>query len=123
MEITYRPARLEDLESAARLVANAYNDLRSHHGLAPTFGLRPPLFQRFCFMEKSHGFWIAEQDGQRVGFAWMRQRFWYLARLFVAPMRRVGRRERPSVTSPAAHTRVRRDRADHQKWLVPQDCA
>ena len=66
---------------------DAYNDLRSHHGLTPTIGLRPPLFPRFCFMENPDGFWIAEEDGRLVGFgfAWTRQRFWYLAQFFVAP--------------------------------------
>ena len=87
MEITYRPATLEDLEPATRLVADAYNDLRSRHGLTSTIVARPPLFARFCFMENADGFSIAEDDGRTVGFgfAWTRQRFWYLAQLFVAP--------------------------------------
>jgi hypothetical protein len=33
--IIYRPARPDDLESAVRIVQQAYNDLRVHHGLAP----------------------------------------------------------------------------------------
>ena len=87
MDITYRPAAQEDLEPALQIVQEAYNYLRSQHGLPSNIGLRPPLFQRFCFAEDPDGFWIAETGGAPVGFgfAWMCQDFWYLAQLFVRP--------------------------------------
>jgi hypothetical protein len=80
MHITYRPARPEDLEPATRIVQDAYNDLRVRHGLPPSIGLNPPLFQTFSLAEPSSSLWVAEADGtlQGFAFAWMRQRFWFL---------------------------------------------
>ena len=87
MNITYRPARPEDLEPAVQIVQQAYNDLRLHHGLRATVPLRPPLFQKFCLAEDPSGLWIAEAGSTLIGmgFSWMRERFWYLAQLFVRP--------------------------------------
>jgi len=87
MDVTYRPARPEDLGPALRIVQEAYNDLRLRHGLAATVGLRPPLFQNFCLAEDPDGLWVAEAGDTLMGFgcAWIRQRFWYLAQLFVRP--------------------------------------
>ena len=87
MAIIYRPALSDDLESAARIVQQAYNDLRVRHGLAPMVPLRPPLFQRFCLAEAQDGLWVAEEDDAIVGFgfSWMCQKFWFLAQLFIKP--------------------------------------
>jgi GNAT superfamily N-acetyltransferase len=87
MDIACRPARPEDLDAAARIVQQAYNDLRVRHGLAPTVPLRPPMFQAFCLAQDPDGLWVAETGGAVVGFgfAWMRQRFWFLAQLFAEP--------------------------------------
>jgi len=87
VRITYRPAKAEDLEPATRIVQDAYNDLRVRHGLAPTISVGPPLFQAFSLDEPSSSLWVAEADGAPLGFAfsWMRQRFWFLAQLFVRP--------------------------------------
>ena len=87
MHITYRPATAEDLEPATRIVQDAYNDLRVRHGLPPSIALGPPLFQSFSLAEPSSSQWVAEAEGALQGFAfsWMRQRFWFLAQLFVRP--------------------------------------
>ncbi len=87
MEITYRPARSDDLDAAVRIVQQAINDLRVRHGLAPTHKLRPPLFQTFCLAEDPDGLWVAEADDTIVGFgfSWMMQKFWYLSQLFIKP--------------------------------------
>lgn len=87
MDITCRPARLEDLENARKVVQDTYNDLRVRHGLAANVALRPPAFQRLCLAEDPDGLWVAQAGDALVGFgfAWMRQRFWYLAQLFVRP--------------------------------------
>jgi GNAT superfamily N-acetyltransferase len=46
-----------------------------------------PAFQRFTYAEDPTGLWVAEAENDIVGFAcsWMRQRFWYLAYLFIRP--------------------------------------
>ncbi|HEV2098784.1 MAG TPA: GNAT family N-acetyltransferase [Stellaceae bacterium] len=87
MTIIYRPARPDDLTAAGAIVQQAYNDLRVRHGLAPTVGLRAPLFQRFCLAEDPDGLWVAEADDGIVGFgfSWICQKFWFLAQLFIRP--------------------------------------
>jgi len=87
MHITSRPATAEDLEPATRIVQDAYNDLRVRHGLAASISRGPPLFQTFSLAEPSSSLWVVEAEGALQGFAfsWMRQRFWFLAQLFVRP--------------------------------------
>jgi GNAT superfamily N-acetyltransferase len=87
MQIAYRPAKAEDLQAATRIVQDAYNDVRVQHGLPPSIVLGQPLFQTFSLSEPSSSLWVAEADGSLSGFAfsWMRQRFWFLAQLFVRP--------------------------------------
>src|SRR3954452_2212776 len=87
MPITYRPAQAEDLQPATRIVQDAYNDVRVQHGFPPSIVLGAPLFQTFSLTEPSSSLWVAEADGAVHGFAfsWMRQRFWFLAQLFVRP--------------------------------------
>jgi GNAT superfamily N-acetyltransferase len=86
MDVTYRPARPEDLEPGLRVVQQAFNELRGRNGLRPV-ALREPTFQRFAYAEDPTGLWVAEREGTVIGFAfsWMRQRFWYLAQLFIRP--------------------------------------
>jgi len=86
MDVSYRPARPEDLEPGRRVVEQAYNELRGRNGLRPV-ALREPTFQRFAHAEDPTGLWVAEAEGTIIGFAfnWMRQRFWYLAQLFIRP--------------------------------------
>lgn len=86
MEITYRPAQPEDLEPGVRVVQQAFTELRVRHGLSPSTS-GPPAFQRFIHAEDPSGLWVAEAGGEIIGFAcsWMRQRFWYLAQLFIRP--------------------------------------
>ena len=87
MQITYRHAKADDLLPAVRIVQDAYNDVRVQHGLPPSIVLGPPMFQTFSLAEPSSSLWVAEADGALCGFAfsWMRQRFWFLAQLFVRP--------------------------------------
>lgn len=86
MDITYRPAQPEDLDAGVRVVQQAFTELRVRNGLGPA-PLGPPTFQRFTHAEDPGGLWVAEAAGEIIGFAcsWMRQRFWYLAQLFIRP--------------------------------------
>ena len=86
MDVTFRPAGLDDLEPGVRVVQQALSDLRVRNGLGPA-PLRPPVFQRFVRSEDPTGVWVAEANGAVIGFAcsWTRQRFWYLSQLFVQP--------------------------------------
>ncbi len=89
MPIVYRPARQQELERAEELVASSINDLTQRHGFGPMASLRPPDFQSFSLQDDPDGLWIAEDDGEVLGFAfsWVCGEMWFLAELFVAPAR------------------------------------
>jgi GNAT superfamily N-acetyltransferase len=87
MEITYRPATLEDLEDAERVAQEAGNELRVRYGGRPSPAPPPIAFPKFCLAEDPEGLWVAE-DGDTIvgfGFSWMTERFWCLSQLFVRP--------------------------------------
>jgi hypothetical protein len=56
MDVTYRAARVEDLEPGVRVVQQAFNELRSRNRLRPV-ALRQPAFQRFVHAEDLTGLW------------------------------------------------------------------
>jgi GNAT superfamily N-acetyltransferase len=87
MSLVFRPARADDLQTAAELVVTSINDLSVRHGFGPMATLRPPQFQLFSLKDDPDGLWVAEDDGQIVGFAlsWVCGELWFLAELFVSP--------------------------------------
>ena len=87
MDITYRPAKCEDLEEAARVVQEAGNELRVRHGRRPWPAPPPIAFPKFCLAEDPTGLWVAEHGDTIVGFgfSWMTEKFWFLSQLFVRP--------------------------------------
>jgi GNAT superfamily N-acetyltransferase len=87
MDIAYRPARLEDLAEAERVVQQSGNALRVRHGRQPWPAPPPTAFPRFCLAQDPSGLWVAEHGDTIVGFgfSWMTERFWFLSQLFVKP--------------------------------------
>ncbi len=87
MPIVIRPARAEELQRAQELVVCSINDLTERHGFGPMATLRPPDFQLFSLQDDPDGLWMAEDDGQILGFAfsWVCGDLWFLAELFVSP--------------------------------------
>ena len=87
MSIIYRPARSEELQRAEELVVRSINDLSERHGFGPMATLRSPDFQLFSLKDDADGLWVAEADGDIVGFAlsWVCGELWFLAELFVSP--------------------------------------
>jgi hypothetical protein len=55
MDITYRPARFEDLEEAERVVQEAGNELRVRHGRQPWPAPPPIEFPKFCLTDDPPG--------------------------------------------------------------------
>ncbi len=87
MQVRYRPAVSNDLEACVRVVQKAFTELRLRNGLGPA-PFREPTFQRFTLAEDPTGLWLAETDEDGIigfGFSWLRQRFWYLAQIFINP--------------------------------------
>jgi GNAT superfamily N-acetyltransferase len=87
VDITYRPAKCEDLEDAERVVQEAGNALRVRHGRQPWLAPPPTAFPKFCLAEDPDGLWVAEHGDTIVGFgfSWMTEQFWFLSQLFVRP--------------------------------------
>jgi ribosomal protein S18 acetylase RimI-like enzyme len=87
MSVVFRPARAEELQRAEELVVGSINDLTERHGFGPMATRRPPDFQLFSLADDPDGLWVAESNGEIVGFAlsWVCGDLWFLAELFVAP--------------------------------------
>jgi len=87
MDITYRPAKQEDLEEAERVAQQSGNELRVRHGGRPSSAPPSIAFPEFCLAQDPAGLWVAE-DGDTIlgfGFSWMTEKFWFLSQLFVRP--------------------------------------
>ncbi|NUT15831.1 MAG: GNAT family N-acetyltransferase [Cupriavidus sp.] len=89
MPLVVRPASAGELARAEELVTSSINDLTVRHGFGPIATSRSPDFQVFCLQDDPRGVWLAEENGEIVGFAlsWVCGRLWFLAELFVAPGR------------------------------------
>lgn len=87
MSIVYRPAREHELETAEELVVRSINDLTQRHGFGKMASLRPAHFQLFSLRDDPDGLWVAEDNGEILGFtfSWICDDLWFLAELFVAP--------------------------------------
>src|SRR3977135_3569346 len=87
MPVVYRPAGADEFQRAQELVVRSINDLTERHGFGPMATFRPPNFQLFSLKDDPDGLWVAEDDGEIVGFAlgWVCGDLWFLAELFVAP--------------------------------------
>jgi ribosomal protein S18 acetylase RimI-like enzyme len=87
MDITYRPAKPEDLEEAVLVVQQSGSALRVRHGRQPWPAPPPTAFPKFCLAQDPSGLWVAE-DGDAIlgfGFSWMTDKLWFLSQLFVRP--------------------------------------
>ena len=87
MSLIYRPAQASDLETAEALVVSSINDLTERHGFGSMATASPPYFQLFSLRDDPNGLWVAEDDGNILGFAWswVCGDVWFLAQLFVDP--------------------------------------
>jgi GNAT superfamily N-acetyltransferase len=87
MDITYRPAKQEDLAEAERVVQQSGSALRVRHGWQAWPVPPATEFPKFCLAQDPTGLWVAE-DGDTIvgfGFSWISEKFWCLSQLFVSP--------------------------------------
>jgi GNAT superfamily N-acetyltransferase len=75
------------LITADALVVASINDLTVRHGFGPMATASPPSFQLFSLEDDPDGLWVAEDNGNILGFAWswVCGDVWFLAQLFVDP--------------------------------------
>jgi GNAT superfamily N-acetyltransferase len=75
------------LITADALVVASINDLTVRHGFGPMATASPPSFQLFSLRDDPDGLWVAEDNGNILGFAWswVCGDVWFLAQLFVDP--------------------------------------
>lgn len=87
MSVVYRPAREDELEKAEELVVGSINELTQRHGFGKMASPRPAHFQSFSLRDDPDGLWVAEDNGDILGFtfSWVSDDLWFLAELFVAP--------------------------------------
>lgn len=89
MAVLCRPARMDDLARADEIVVASINELTERRGFGKMASSRPQNFQAFSLTDDPEGLWVADDDGELVGFAWswVCGELWFLAQLFVAPDR------------------------------------
>jgi ribosomal protein S18 acetylase RimI-like enzyme len=89
MALTYRLAKEDDIPSISMVFAEAKDDLDRRRGFfeSPTNPLPPSPSYAFLMRKTPCAFWVAEKDGEVVGFSdsFMRGSFWYFAYLFIKP--------------------------------------
>ncbi|WP_456746315.1 GNAT family N-acetyltransferase [Bradyrhizobium sp. USDA 4354] len=80
---------MDDLVRADEIVVASINELTERHGFGKMASSRPQTLQAFSLADDPEGLWVADDDGEIVGFAWswVCGELWFLAQLFVAPDR------------------------------------
>ncbi|WP_271672420.1 GNAT family N-acetyltransferase [Bradyrhizobium sp. CCBAU 51627] len=83
---------MDDLKRADEIVVASINDFTEGHGFGKMAASRPPNLQAFSLTDDPDGLWVADDEGEIVGFAWswICDELWFLAQLFVAPDRQSG---------------------------------
>ena len=89
MAFVCRPARMDDLKRADEIVVASINELTERRGFGKMASSHPPNFQAFSLRDDAEGLWVADDDGEVIGFAWswVCGELWFLAQLFVSPDR------------------------------------
>lgn len=109
MTVVCRPARMDDLERADEIVVASINELTERRGFGKMASTRPQNFQAFSLTDDPEGLWVADDEGEIVGFAWswVCDELWFLAELFVAPDRQSDGIGNQLISKSFAHAELR----------------
>ncbi|MBH5398376.1 GNAT family N-acetyltransferase [Bradyrhizobium sp. CNPSo 4010] len=109
MAVVCRPARIDDLKQADDIVVASINELTERRGFGKMASSRPQNFQAFSLADDPEGLWVADDDGEIVGFAWswVCGELWFLAQLFVAPDRQSDGIGNQLINNAFAHAEMR----------------
>ncbi|WFU44034.1 GNAT family N-acetyltransferase [Bradyrhizobium sp. CB82] len=109
MAVVCRPARVDDLKRADEIVVASINELTERRGFGKMATSHPPNFQAFSLRDDSEGLWVADEDGEIIGFAWswVCGELWFLAQLFVSPGRQSDGIGRQLISKTFDHARMR----------------
>jgi GNAT superfamily N-acetyltransferase len=109
MAVVCRPARMDDLTRADEIVVASINELTERRGFGKMTSSHPPNFQAFSLRDDSEGLWVADDDGELIGFAWswVCGELWFLAQLFVAPDRQSDGIGNQLISKTFAHAEMR----------------
>jgi GNAT superfamily N-acetyltransferase len=88
MAVTYRLARITDIQAVSDVYWESILDVYQRHGFEdrrPSYPVNP--FYAFCLQEEPSGFFVAEEGTRLVGaaFSWVRGHLWFLSHLFISP--------------------------------------
>jgi GNAT superfamily N-acetyltransferase len=109
MPIVCRPAGMDDLERADEIVVASINELTARRGFGKMASSHLPNFQAFSLRDDSEGLWVADDDGEIIGFAWswVCGELWFLAQLFVSPDRQSDGIGNQLLAKAFAHAQIR----------------
>jgi len=100
---------MDDLKRADEIVVCSINELTERRGFGKMASPRPPSFQAFSLRDDPAGLWVADEDGEIVGFAWswVCGELWFLAQLFVSPDRQSDGIGNRLISKAFAHAQMR----------------
>jgi GNAT superfamily N-acetyltransferase len=109
MPVVCRPARIDDVKRADEIVVASINELTERRGFGKMASSHLPTFQAFSLRDDAEGLWVADDDGEIIGFAWswVCGELWFLAQLFVSPDRQSGGIGNQLMGKTFAHAQMR----------------
>src|SRR5262249_42685822 len=102
-------AGIGDLRRADEILVASVNEFTERRGFGKMASLSPSEFSSFPAKGRYEGLWVADEDGEIVGFAWswVCGELWFLAQLFVSPDRQSDGIGNRLISKAFAHAQMR----------------
>jgi GNAT superfamily N-acetyltransferase len=100
---------MDDLKRADEIVIASINELTERRGFGKLASTHHLNFQAFSLSDDAEGLWVADDDGEIIGFAWswVCGELWFLAQLFVSPDRQSDGIGNQLIGKTLSHARMR----------------